>query len=63
VPQTATPPQGGSVVYRLTGEGPAAAPEPVPVRIGPSDGRHSAILGGALQPDDRVIVGQLAGAP
>jgi len=47
------------VVYVLAQDGTLRA---VPVRIGPSDGSSTAIVGGELSEGDRVVVG-LAGAP
>lgn len=44
------------IAYRLTGEGPQAEIEAVPVRIGMSDGVHTEILEG-LEPGDRLATG------
>jgi HlyD family secretion protein len=49
---------GRRVVYVLAEGG---ALRPVPVRVGPSDGKSTAIVGGELAEGDRVVVG-IAGA-
>jgi HlyD family secretion protein len=48
---------GGARVYRLRD----GKPEAVPVKTGISDGRSTALLGGAVQPGDRLIVRDLRG--
>ena len=57
-------PRGGAagaprVVYVLAADG---TPKPAPVRVGPSDGTSTAIVGGALAEGDRVVVGIVGAA-
>jgi HlyD family secretion protein len=47
-------PAGRRVVWVLDGAG---ALRSVPIEVGPSDGKNTAVLGGALAEGDRVVVG------